>query len=259
MPTRILVTKKVQLKDTILLVGLPGIGLVGKIAVDYLSKQVKPEKIAEVLSDSFPPSIHTKDSKIFLIKDEIFYFNFKGKDFLILSGPVQPTLDFKVGSSHEHYEFAETLISFFKGIGVTEVITMAGLNVGDNRLNKKPDVIVAGTDDEILNVWKKVGAKEDKKEGLISGAAGLLVGIAKLHGIKGACLMGETNPQLVYGDQGSAKQVIELVSKRFDLKVKMKSIEKDAKSIEKAFKELTTNLQQQEPEEKIDGCLTYVR
>jgi uncharacterized protein len=259
MPTRLLVTKKVQLKEATLIVGLPGIGLVGKIAVDYLLKQIKAEKIAEVLSDSFPPSIHTKDSKIFLIKDDVFYFNFKGKDFLILAGPVQPTLDFKVGSAHEHYEFAETLVGFFKSVGVTEIITLAGLNVGDNRLNKKPDVIVAGTDDEVINNWKKFGAKEDKKEGLISGAAGLLVGIGKLHGIKGACLMGETNPQLVYGDQGSAKQVIDLISKIFNLKLKMKSIEKDAKSIEKAFKELTTNLQQTEVEEKSDSGLTYVR
>lgn len=259
MPTRLLITKKVQLKEATLIVGLPGIGLVGKIAVDYLLKQIKAEKIAEVLSDSFPPSIHTKDSKIFLIKDDVFYFNFKGKDFLILAGPVQPTLDFKVGSAHEHYEFAETLVGFFKSVGVTEIITLAGLNVGDNRLNKKPDVIVAGTDDEVINNWKKFGAKEDKKEGLISGAAGLLVGIGKLHGIKGACLMGETNPQLVYGDQGSAKQVIDFISKRFNLKLKMKSIEKDAKSIEKAFKELTTNLQQTEVEEKSDSGLTYVR
>lgn len=259
MPTRLLVTKKVQLKDATLIVGLPGIGLVGKIAVDYLLKQLKTEKIAEVLSDSFPPSIHTKNSKIFLIKDDIFYFNFKGKDFLILAGPVQPTLDFKVGSSHEHYEFAETLIGFFKSVGVTEVITLAGLNVGDNRLNKKPEVIVAGTDDDIINSWKKFGAKEDKKEGLISGAAGLLIGIAKLHGIKGACLMGETNPQLVYGDQGSAKQVIDLISKRFNFKLKMKSIEKDAKSIEKAFKELTTDIQTTEIKERNDCGLTYVR
>ena len=259
MPTKILVLKKVQLKDAVLVVGLPGIGLVGKIAVDYLLKQFKTEKIAEILSDAFPPSVHTKDSKIFLIKDEIYYFNFKGKDFIFLSGPVQPTLDFKVGSSHEHYEFSETLVSFFKSVGVTELITLAGLNVGDNRLNKKPEVIVAGTDDEILAVWKKFGAKEDKKEGLIAGAAGLFVGIGKLHGIKGACLMGETNPQLVYGDHGSAKNVIELLSKRFSFKVKMKSIEKDSKQIEKAFKELTANLEPQAEECKIDSNLTYVR
>lgn len=259
MPTKILVLKKLALKDAVLIVGLPGIGLVGKISVDYLLKQCKTEKFAEILSDSFPPSVHTKDSKVFLIKDEAFHFNFKGKDFIFFSGPVQPTLDFKVGSSHEHYEFAETLVGFFKSIGVTEIVTLAGINVGDNRLNKKPEVVVAGTDDEILTVWKKVGAKEDKKEGLISGAAGLFIGIGKLHGVKGACLMGETNPQLVYGDHGSAKQVIEILSKRFDFKVKMKTIEKDSKQIEKAFKELATHLEPQMEEEKMDGNLTYVR
>jgi len=258
MPTRILVTKKVQFKDAVLLVGLPGIGLVGKISLDYMLKQLKTEKIAEVLSDSFPPSVHTKDSKVFLIKDEVFHFNQKGKDYLFLSGPVQPALDFKVGSSHEHYEFSETLINFFKNIGVSEIVTLAGINVGDNRINKVPEVIVAGTDDLILTEWKKFGAKEDKKEGLISGVAGLLVGIGKLHSIKGACLMGETNPQLVYGDHGSAKRVLEIVSKRFDFKFKMKSIEKEAKQIEKAFKELTTHLEVPLEEEKTDK-LSYVR
>jgi uncharacterized protein (TIGR00162 family) len=259
MPTKILVIKKLALKDAVLIVGLPGIGLVGKISVDYLLKQFKTEKVAEVLSDSFPPSVHTKESKIFLIKDDIFHFNHKGKDFLFLAGPVQPTLDFKVGSSHEHYEFSETLVNYFKSIGVNELITLAGINVGDNRLNKKPEVIVAGTDDSVLADWKKVGAKEDKKEGLISGAAGLLVGIGKLHGIKGACLMGETNPQLVYGDHGSAKQIVEILSKKFGLKVNMKSIEKESKQIEKAFKELTTHLEVPADEEKMDGNLSYVR
>ncbi|MCX6804262.1 MAG: PAC2 family protein [Candidatus Diapherotrites archaeon] len=259
MPTRILVIKKLALKDAVLLVGLPGIGLVGKIAVDYLLKQFKTEKVAEILSDSFPPSVHTKESKVFLIKDDVFHFNFKGKDFLFLAGPVQPTLDFKVGSSHEHYEFAETLVNFFKSIGVSEIITLAGINVGDNRINKKPEVIVAGTDDVIIDLWKKFGAKEDKKEGLISGAAGLFVGIGRLHNIKGACLMGETNPQLVYGDHGSAKQVVELISKRFNFMVKMKSIEKDSKQIEKAFKELTTGLEHPVEDETKADNLSYVR
>jgi uncharacterized protein (TIGR00162 family) len=259
MPTKILVLKKLQLKDAVLVVGLPGIGLVGKISVDYLLKQFKAEKVAEVLSDSFPPSVHTKNSRVSLIRDEVFYFNFNGKDFLFLAGPVQPTLDFRVGSSHEHYEFAETLVGFFKSIGVSELVTLAGINVGDNRLNRVPEVIVAGTSDEIIGVWKKLGAKEDKKEGLISGAAGLFVGVGGLHSINGACLMGETNPQLVYGDHGSAKQVVELISKRFGFKVSMKSIEKEAKQIEKAFKELTTHLEVPPAEEKIDGKLSYVR
>lgn len=258
MPTKILVLKKVALKDAVLIVGLPGIGLVGKISVDYLLKEFKPEKMAEVLSDSFPPSIHTKNSRIFLIKNEIFYFNFKGKDFVFLAGPVQPALDMKIGSAQEHYEFAETLVNFFKSIGVVEVVTLAGINVGDKRINAKPEVIVAGTDDNVINDWKNVGAKEDKKEGLISGAAGLIVGLGQLHGLRGACLMGETTAQLVYGDQGSAKSVVELLRKRFGFKVNMKLLEKDSKQIEKAFKDLTQQLEAPE-EEKNENGLSYVR
>jgi uncharacterized protein len=258
MVTKILLTKKVSLDKGILLVGLPGIGLVGKITVDYLLKELKPIKIAEIYSDSFPPSVHTKNSKIHLIKNELFHLKHKKQDFLVLAGPVQPTLDFKVGSSHEHYEFAETLINYFKSVGIVEVVTLAGINIGEKRLNQKPGVIVAGTDDSIIKTWKKFGAKEDKKEGLISGAAGLLVGLAKLRNIKGACLMGETNTQLVYGDQGSAKKMLDLLSKRFNFKINMKSIEKDSKDIEKAFKELTAQLEAVEEEEP-RANLPYVR
>ncbi len=258
MPTKILVMKKLPITKATLLVGLPGIGLVGKISIDYLLKEMKAEKIAEVLSDSFPPSVHTKNSKIFLIKNEIFYYNYKGKDFLFLAGPVQPALDMKLGSSQEHYEFAETLVNFFKASGVIEIVTLAGVNIGDKRLNEKPKVIVAGTDDALIKTWVDLGAKEDKKEGLISGAAGLIVGLGKLHGIDGVCLMGETNAQLIYGDQGSAKSLVELLCKKFGFKVKMKLLDKDAKQIEKAFKDLTQQLEAVE-ETKPDSNLSYVR
>ncbi|MBT4192457.1 MAG: hypothetical protein HOE11_04065 [Candidatus Diapherotrites archaeon] len=258
MPTKILLTKKVSFKDGVLLVGLPGIGLVGKITVDYLLKELKPVKIAEVLSDSFPPSVHTKNSKINLIKNEIYHLVYKKKNFLILAGPVQPSLDFKVGSAHEHYEFSETLVNFFKSVGINEIVTLAGINIGDKRLNKEPGVIVAGTDDVIIKAWKTAGAKEDKKEGLISGAAGLMVGLGRLRSMKGVCLMGETNSQLVYGDQGSAKKMLELLVKKFKFKLNMKSIAKDSKDIEKAFKELTQQLEAVEDEEPSTN-LPYVR
>ncbi|MDD3084195.1 MAG: PAC2 family protein, partial [Candidatus ainarchaeum sp.] len=98
----------------------------------------------------------------------------------------------------------------------------------------------------------------DKKEGLISGVAGLMIGLGQLHNIKGACLMGETNAQLIYGDHGSAKRVLEVLSKKFNFKINMKTIEKDSKEIEKAFKELTQHLEAIE-EEKPNEKLPYVR
>ena len=258
MGTKVLVIKRLRLKDATVLVGLPGIGLVGKIAVDYLLKQFKPAKVAEILSDSFPPSVHTKNSKVLLIKNELYHMKKGKKDFLLFSGPVQPSLEFKAGSSHEHYEFAEAMVNYFKSIGVTEIITLAGVNVGQARMSRKPGVIVAGSDDKMLKEWVKAGAKKDKKEGLIAGAAGLLVGLGKLHRLSGACLMGETNSQLVYGDQGSAKSVIEVLAKKYRFNVNMKSIEKETKEIESAFNELNKQLESIE-EDAPKGGLNYVR
>ncbi|MCX6798974.1 MAG: PAC2 family protein, partial [Candidatus Diapherotrites archaeon] len=56
MATKVVFLGKKKLAKPVLLVGLPGIGLVGKICVDYFLRQFKTEKIAEIYSDCFPPS-----------------------------------------------------------------------------------------------------------------------------------------------------------------------------------------------------------
>ncbi|MFH1664320.1 MAG: PAC2 family protein [archaeon] len=250
--------KKKKLKNAVMFSGLPGIGLVGKITVDYLLKQFKAEKIAEITSDSFPPSIHTKNSMIELIKDEFYYYKFKGKDFVFLAGPVQPALDASIASAKEHYEFAEKIVLAAKAIGVKEIYTLAGINVGEKRMNSEPKVIVAATDEKILAGFRKLKAVEGHEEGLISGAAGLIIGLAAKHGIKGACLMGETNARLIYGDNGSAKKILELLSLKFGFAVNMNQIDKESKEIEKAFQQLSKQLEEQQ-EDMPEKELSYVR
>ena len=256
-PTKVRFLKQNKFNDAILFTGLPGIGLVGKITVDYLLKQFNAEKVAEITSDSFPPSVHTKGGLVELIKDEIYLYRFKNRDFLFLAGPVQRALAMKNASMAEHYEFAETVISELKKAGLKEVYTLAGINIGEKRMVTEPNVIVAATDEKILDEWKKIGAIYDKPEGLISGAAGLVLGIGKEGGVRGACLMGETNARLVYGDHGAAKKVIELLVKRFGFKVDMSKIEKEASEIENAFTQMVKQLE--ENDYKPEGGLSYVR
>ena len=258
MATNIVFLKKPKLSNAVLLTGLPGIGLVGKISVDYLLKQFKAEKIALVFSDSFPPSVHTKNALIELIHDEVYTFKFKGRDFVFLAGPVQPSLDFRVGSALEHYEFASKIVEVAKTMGVKQIFTLAGINVGGKRMEKQPRVVVAATSKELISSFKELGAKADKKEGLISGAAGLILGIAKENGIEGACLMGETNANLVYGDHGSAKKLVELLVKKFGFDIDMKDIEKESKEIEKAFTQLAQQLEQPEDDDS-KSSPSYVR
>jgi len=258
MVTKIVFLKKKELKEPIFLIGLPGIGLVGKICVDYLLKQFKAEKIAELTSDSFPPSVHTFDAQIELIKDELYYCSINGKDFLFLAGPVQPSLDFHAGSAHEHYEFARAIIEAVAQFGVKKVFTLAGINIGEQRMVKEPQIVAAATSKKLLAELKKLGAITQSQDGLISGAAGLILGIAKEKGIEGACLMGETNASLIYGDHGAAKKLIEYLVKLFGFSVKMEEIEKESKNIERAFTQLAKQFEQEEEKPSKDG-LSYVR
>lgn len=256
--TEVKFLKEPKMEDAVLFTGLPGIGLVGKIAVDYLIKEVKPKKIAEIISDSFPPSVHTEKGIIELIKDEIYHYKFRGKDFLFLAGPVQPSLDIRFGGMEEHYNFAREIISALRKKGVKQINTLAGINVGEKRMASEPKIIVAATDEKIINEWKKYGAISDKPEGMISGAAGLILGLAKEEGLRGACLMGETNARLIYGDHSSAKKLLELLVKRYGFRVDMSRIEKESKEIEKAFKLLSRQLEEGE-EKPSDEKLSYVR
>jgi len=253
--TSIKFLKKKKFKNAVLFTGLPGIGLVGKICVDYMLKQFKAEKIADVYSDFFPPSVQTNHGVIDLIKDEIFHCSFGGKDFLFLAGPVQPVLDAKV-SMQEHYEFSRSIVKSIKEHGVIEICTLAGINIGEKRMHVDPRVIVASTDKKKLEEWKKIGAINDRPIGMISGVAGLLLGVGKHEGLEGSCLMGETNARLIYGDPGAAKKVLELLIKKYGFKIEMKRMEKEAKEIEQAFAALSQQLE--EPEDK-PSSLTYVR
>ncbi len=255
MATTIKFSGSKRFKDAVLLTGLPGIGLVGKIAVDYMIRQLKPEKIAEIHSDFFPPSVQTTNGIVELIKDELHHISMDGQDFVFLSGPVQPALDGR-GPMDEHFEFSREIIRSLKGRGVVELCTLAGINVGEKRMVAEPGVVVACTGKKKLDEWKKLGAISERPVGLISGVAGLLLGLGKEEGLDGTCLMGETNARLVYGDPGAAKSVVELLIKKYGFSIEMKEMEKESKEIEKAFAQLSKQID--EPEDH-PAHLTYVR
>ncbi|MDO8624894.1 MAG: PAC2 family protein, partial [Candidatus Diapherotrites archaeon] len=183
MTTTITVLKKKKLKNPILVTGLPGIGLVGKLVVDYLLKELKAERVAEVHSDSFPPAVHTHNSQLSMIRDDFFHLRAKNRDFLFLAGPVQPALDMRYATSAEHYEFARKIVDFAEMLGVKEIYTIAGINIGDARITKEPRVIVCATDKKIVDAFVKLGCVSSSQDGLISGAAGLILGVAGTRGL----------------------------------------------------------------------------
>jgi len=269
MSTKIDIIHKKKLNNPVLIAGLPGIGLVGKIAVDYLVSELKPKPtlFAKVYSDSFPPAVHAKNSILEVIHDELHIYSSKTRDYLFLVGPVQPALG-NVPNSQDHYEFSESISSFAKKIGVKEIYTFAGLNIGDQRMKTKPKVACVTTDNKTkLNFEKQkitnIYFDKDNKDTLISGVAGLLPGVAyQNHKISGICLMGETDSKLTYGDPASAKEILEITLKLFpDLKLDLKSILESAKKIEESFSKMAKDIEKmnQPQKEEHQSRNNYIR
>ncbi|MFA5745247.1 MAG: PAC2 family protein [archaeon] len=264
MVTKIDVIKQQKLRNPVLLVGLPGIGLVGKIATDYLVNELKPKATiyATIVSDTFPPAVHAKSSMLELIMDNVYLYKGKTKDFLFVVGPVQPNLS-NIANSFEHYEFSESIADFSKKQGVKEIYTFAGLNIGEKRLNQKPRVLAVTSDKDTKEKLKKKKIENvifDDTQGdtLISGVAGLLVGVAYYnHKIPGCCFMGETDQKLIFGDQGSARSILGVMCSMFDFKVDMKKIDTQAKKIEESFQEIQEKIK--ELEKKKDAPVSYIR
>lgn len=84
----------------------------------------------------------------------------------------------------------------------------------------------AATDKETLNRAVKYGATVIKG-GHIFGAAGLLIGLGKVRGMQGLCLLGETTGQ--YPDSEAALAVMKVLQNVIDLDVEISRLDLKAK------------------------------
>ncbi len=228
------IAKKPILKDPILVEGLPGIGNVGKLAVEHLIETIKAKKFAEIYSKDFPPQVFINtDGTVKLVNNEFYYWKAKKKnqrDLVLLTG------DYQGLSAQGQYELVEKILDVCEEMGVKEMYTLGGYGLGHDI--DKPQVLFATTDKPLVNKIKKYGAvfKKNEPGGGIIGASGLLLGLGKLRGFSGVCFMGETPGYLV--DPKSAKAVLKILSKITNIDVDLSRLEEKAREIEAIAQQL---------------------
>ena len=222
------VEKKPKLKNPVLIEGLPGIGNVGKLAVEHLIDVMHAKKFAELYSKDFPPQVFINpDGTVKLVNNEFFYWKAKKRnqrDIVFLTG------DYQGLSSQGQYEIAEAILATLQALGVKQMFTLGGYGLG--REIKDPKVLFATTHKSLVKTMKKYGAifKKNEPGGGIIGASGLLLGLGKLRGMTGTCFMGETPGYLV--DPKSAKAVLKVLTKAVNIDVDFSRLEDKAKEIE---------------------------
>ena len=69
----------VQMKNPVFLEGLPGIGNVGKIAVDFLMEELKTKKIYEVFSYTLPHSVFVNEDNLVELPNISIHYKSTGK------------------------------------------------------------------------------------------------------------------------------------------------------------------------------------
>lgn len=219
--------KKIKPKHAILIEGLPGIGNVGKIVVDYLIEQLKAEKIAHFFSYLLPNTVFVnQDNLVELPKIELYYKQIQGQDYLFLTGDVQPS------NEQASYKFTECVLDQAKKYGCKEIITLGGIGLGE--IPQKPKVYCTGNDKALIKKFTKLGAKDDiyGLVGPIIGVSGLLIGLSTPKKIKAATLLTETYNHPMYLGIIEAKESLKLLNKRYSLQLNFRQLNKEIKKLE---------------------------
>jgi uncharacterized protein (TIGR00162 family) len=210
--------EKPELRDPILIEGLPGIGLVANIAVAYLIRKLNARLFGEIKSASFPDvSITDKEGSLKSPFSGLYYYKGQGQDernLILLYGNTQAL------TRRGQYELCGHILDIAESLGCQYVITLGGYRPG--RQVTGPDLYYAASDLETAQLAGSLGAKV--LGGQIFGVAGLLVGLAGLRGMKGFCLLAETAGN--HPDREAAVAVLKAISGILGLKIDAQDLKK---------------------------------
>ncbi len=245
------VKKLPALKNPILIEGLPGIGNVGKVAVDFMIEELKAKKIYELFSYSLPHTVFVReDNLVELPSIEFYHVKAKTKggarDLLFLAGDIQPTTE--VAS----YEFSETVLNLMVELKCYELIAIGGIGLQDEP--QKPKVLCTGTSHKYVQEFIKGTTVSPKLYGIVGpiiGATGLLIGMAKEKNIEGVCLLAETFAHPLYLGVKGSQEVLKVLEKKLQLKMNLKALNEEIQQVEKEIMKRTDQLTQMMKKNKV--------
>jgi uncharacterized protein (TIGR00162 family) len=220
-----------ELRASILIEGLPGIGYVGKLVAEHMIEELGAEKIAEIHAVYFPPQVIIgDDGTIRLANNELYYYPRDGDGILFLVG------DHQSGTHEGHYHLADRYLEIAAEFHVQRIYTLGGFGVG--HLVEEPRVLAAVNHPELRPDVEAAGAVFNRGEpgGGIVGAAGLLLGLGLTRGMDGICLMGETSGYLV--DPMSAASLLRVLSSLLGIEVDPTRLQQRGAEMEQVIQHL---------------------
>lgn len=228
------VLSRPRLSSPVLVVGLPGIGLVSKLAADNIVKSLEAKPIAVLYSPHFPNQVLSlKSGKLKSFSMKFYHAKAGKRDMVVLKGDLQPL------TVEGQYEVTAKVLEFYKSLGGSIVVAMAGF--ATNKRVDKPKIYCSSTSKKLLDKLVSMGCVVGDQVVPIVGMAGMLPALAKLYGLKGACLLVET-PGMI-ADGNGATHLTQLLSKMIGAKINTSNLEKQAKKATKLIEQFEKQAQ----------------
>lgn len=211
--------KQITPSNAVLVEGFPGLGLVGKIAIRYLIRQLKAQKFAHLYSPHFPYFVLVnKKGAVRLLRGSFYFWKNKAgvNDLILFTG------DSQAQTIEGQYEIAGRMLDFAQKYAVKTIVTIGGYRM---EAKGKPKVFAAATSPELLNKALQAGASVSAFGSPIVGTAGLILGLARFKDIGALCLLGETRGYLP--DPLAARSVLEVLNPLFNFNVDLTALNEE--------------------------------
>jgi uncharacterized protein len=182
-----------EVESPYLIEGLPGVGLVGKIAVDHLVTEWDMDHVASAHCDGIPEvAVYAEDE--YGVTPPVRLYADAERDMLALQSDVPVSPEAASG-------FAECLVEWFDGQNATP-ICLVGLAADKEGVPEISGVSTGTLDDRLAE--HDIDAPPDS--GMIAGPTGALLARAERQDLDGLGLVVEANPQ--FPDPEAARVVL---------------------------------------------------
>ena len=245
--------KEPKLEKPDLIVGWPGIGNIGIIAVDTLCGQLQAEELGEVEPWDFfyPRKVSIKNSLLMDLEfpaNKFYYQRIDSKDLIFFVGEQQPTEgEGSYSKGEKAYQMANLVLDVGLKFGCQRVYT-SGACVSIIHHHVKSRVCAVASSERLIQEVRKyqntillseVGVGEG--EGIITGLNGLLLAVAGKRGLESVCLMGEIPDWLAQVPQPypkASKSVLEVFAQILGVSIDFSALDYMTAQIEEIIEKI---------------------
>ncbi len=212
-----------EVKNPILILAVPGAGLVSIIAADHLIKVADLKEVGRIDSPLFPPVIGVKDG-VAMHTVKIY----GGKGLYVVKAevplPIDPLLKLTI-----------SVLDWIARKRPKLAIVMGGVPEEDRIKVEKPQVMAVFSSEEAKSLAEGMGG-ELMKEGYLSGYAAFFLREASRRGVPAAALMVQSFA--AYPDPGAAAEVLKAIEPILGFDVDISQLEAESETIRLKLKEL---------------------